>query len=494
MPRTERTFFGHPWGLSTLFMTETWERFSYYGMKAILLYYMYYQVDSGGLGMDPALAKSIFSVYGAALYMSGIIGGWVSDRLVGARRSITYGCIFIMGAHIALSIPSGGKASLFASMILLVLGTGLLKPSIIKGVGDLYDEKDSRRDSGFTVFVMGVQIGAFLAPLLLGWLTSPAQGDHSPGHNQFHLGFGLAAIGMAIGLTQYLLRQRTLAHVRVEPTNPLEPAARTRVLCAIGGGVLVLAAAVTGLALTGNLSADLVVNTITVTACGLPVVYIVVMLRSPKVTGPERSKVRAFIPLFIAMVIFWFVEEQQATVFAQYADQQMDQEAWGFHFDPAWSQIINPITMLVFAPVVAMLWLKLGKRQPNTPQKFALGLILTGIGFALPIIPFLTDGAHAKVNPVWLVLSIGVISVGELLTNPVSLSATTQLAPVAFASQTVGLNYASDAAAQGLIAQVSKLYTLETSGFYFAITGAIVVVLGMLFFLIAPLIKRRMGD
>ena len=202
-PSEQRRFFGHPVGLSTLFFTEMWERFSYYGMKAILLYYMYYEAAHGGLGMDQTLAKSLVAVYGASLYMSGILGGWIADRLIGTRRSIAYGCVLIMCAHIALAIPGGDRAALFTSMILLVLGTGLLKPNITKNVGDLYEEGDNRRDAGFTLFVMGVQIGAFLSPIVVGdLLTSPDQA--SAVGNRFHLGFGAAAIGMAIGLVQYI--------------------------------------------------------------------------------------------------------------------------------------------------------------------------------------------------------------------------------------------------------------------------------------------------
>ncbi|MFE6689004.1 peptide MFS transporter [Streptomyces sp. NPDC057743] len=488
---SQKGFFGHPRGLSTLFMTEMWERFSYYGMKAILLYYMYYQAAHGGLGLDKNLAMSLVSIYGAALYMSGIAGGWVADRILGARRSITWGCVLIVCAHVALAVPSGGQLALYTSMILLVVGTGLLKPNITKNVGDLYEEGDNRRDAGFTLFVMGVQIGSFLSPIIVGdLLTEPNQASSQGNH--FHWGFSAAAVGMTIGLVQYLLRARkTLSDAGMQVPNPLEPHQRNRVYGALGGGILALAAVITILGINGHLSADGVVNSVSVLALVVPAIYFIVMLRSSKVTAVERGRVLAFIPLFIAMMVFWFVEEQQSTVMASYADQQTDLNAWGFHLDPTLSQVINPVVMLAFAPIVASLWTKL-RRQPTTPQKFAIGLILTGAGFALLFLPWFLDGPRTPANPAWPLASLGLIAIGELFVNPVSLSATTQLAPLAFASQVVGLNYASDSAAQGLIAQVSKYYSAATSGPYFGVIGALVILVGVGLWFYAPKVHQQM--
>ncbi|MGW7488996.1 peptide MFS transporter [Streptomyces sp. NPDC054786] len=488
---SQKRFFGHPWGLSTLFMTEMWERFSYYGMKAILLYYMYYQAAHGGLGLDKNLAMSLVSIYGAALYMSGIAGGWVADRILGARRSIAWGCVLIMCAHVALAIPGGGPLALYASMVLLVVGTGLLKPNITKNVGDLYEKGDNRRDAGFTLFVMGVQMGSFLSPIIVGdVLTSPNQASSQGNH--FHWGFSAAAVGMAIGLLQYLLRARgTLGDAGMHAPNPLEVHHRTRVYGALGGAFLVLAIIIVILVVSDHLSAEGIVNSVSVLALVVPAMYFIVMLRSSKVTTVERGRVKAFIPLFIAMVVFWFVEEQQFTVMASYADQQTDLNAWGFHLDPTLVQTINPAVMLAFAPVLASLWTKL-RRQPTAPQKFAVGLILTGAGFALLFLPWFLDGPHTPANPAWLLASLGLIAIGELFVNPVGLSATTQLAPIAFASQVVGLNYASDSAAQGLIAQVSKYYSATTSGPYFGIIGSLVILLGIGLWFYSPKVHHQM--
>lgn len=192
--RADASFFGQPRGLSTLFFTEMWERFSYYGMRAILLYYMYFSVTKGGLGFDQSLAASIMAIYGSLVYLTSVIGGFVSDRILGSRRTVFYGGVLIMLGHIALSLPMGAPA-LFASILLITVGTGLLKPNISEMVGGLYTEYDTRRDSGFTIFVFGINLGSFVAPLLVSWL----------GFNvNFHLGFSLAAIGMFFGLLQYI--------------------------------------------------------------------------------------------------------------------------------------------------------------------------------------------------------------------------------------------------------------------------------------------------
>lgn len=475
-------FFGQPRGLSTLFFTETWERFSYYGMKAILLYYMYDQATHGGLGFDKGLAKSLVAVYGAALYMSGILGGWVADRLLGSRRAIFWGGVLIMFGHISLAIPAGAP-SLYASMIFLVLGTGLLKPNITNAVGALYSDTDTRRDAGFSIFYMGVNLGAFVAPFVVGTL----------GQNvNYHLGFSIAAVGMAIGLIQYVLRRRSMGDAGLTPTNPLTPAERRPVITRIVLVVAVLAAAFVGLSLAGLLTADLVVNLITVLSIALPIGYFVMMFGSKKTTSIERSRLVAYIPLFIAAVFFWFVEEQQSTVYAEFADKQTDLEALGFHMPSSWVQSINPIGIIVLAPLLAWLWVKLGKRQPTTPRKFSGGLLFTGASFLIMVVPCVLSGPTGKASPLWLLLSLTVMVVGELLLSPVGLSATTKLAPSAFVAQTVGLFLASDAAGQGLIAQISPLYNAKTAAAYFGIIGAIVFVLGVVLYVISPAIHRKM--
>jgi POT family proton-dependent oligopeptide transporter len=478
----QRGFFGHPGGLSTLFFTETWERFSYYGMRAILLYYMYEQATAGGLGIDKGLAKSLVAVYGAALYMSPIVGGWVADRMIGSRNAIFWGGVLIMVAHIALTIPVGAPA-LYASMILLVLGTGLLKSNITAAVGDLYSADDPRRDAGFSLFYMGINLGAFLAPLVVGTLGQKVN---------YHVGFGVAAIGMAIGLTQYWIRRRNLGTAGLRPTNPMTDGERGRVFARLAIGLVLLVAAVVVLAVFGLLSAELVVNAISALSFLVPVAYFVVMFTSKKVSSVERSRLVAYIPLFIGALLFWFVEEQQTTVWAQFADTQTNLDVAGFHIPSSWAQSVNPIVIIVFAPLLAFVWTKRGDRQSGTPRKFSAGLLLTGAGFLIMVIPCLLDGPDGKSNPLWLVASLTVMTLGEVCLSPVGLSATTKLAPAAFVAQTVGLFYASDAAGQGLIAEIAPLYDAHSAPVYFGSIGGIVFVAGIVLYVIAPAIQRKM--
>ncbi|GDY28639.1 peptide MFS transporter [Gandjariella thermophila] len=478
----QKGFFGHPRGLSTLFFTEMWERLSYYGMKSILLYYMYDQVVKGGLGIPSGTAKALVAVYGAALYMSGIVGGWVADRLLGSRRSILYGGILIMFAHICLAVPAG-RGALYASMVLLVLGTGLLKTNISNTVGGLYDKQDTRRDAGFSIFYMGVNTGAFLAPFIVGTLGQKVN---------YHAGFSVAAVGMAIGLIQYVLGQRHLGDAGRLPTNPLTPAERGRFSLIAGAGVAALVVLVVVLAVTGVLTADLVINVITALSVLVPLGYFAVMLRSGRTTAVERSRVVAYIPLFVASVAFWFIQEQGASVLAQYADQRTDLNAFGFAIPSSWFQSVNPVVIIVLAPAFAALWMKLGTRQPTTPRKFAYGLLLAGLSYLVLVVPAVVAGTGVKANPLWLTVSFVLVTLGELCLSPVGLSATTKLAPAAFAAQTMGLWFTSDAAAQGLSAQVVKLYTPATEAGYFGVVGGVVLVLGVALYLIAPAIHRKM--
>jgi POT family proton-dependent oligopeptide transporter len=475
-------FFGQPRGLAPLFLTEAWERFSYYGMRAILLYYMYDKVSEGGLGIDADTARSLVAVYGAAVYMSAIAGGWVSDRILGARRSTLYGAFLIMAGHICLALP-GGKAPLYLSMMFLVLGTGLLKPNISASVGDLYSADDIRRDSGFTIYYMGISCGALLAPLLVGTLGQKVN---------YHLGFSLAAIGMAIGIAVYVRGSRHLAEVSKRPSNPLlvGDIAVSR-LFGVGAAIVAVVALIVALGLTGNISADGIVDTVSVLAIALPIAYFIVMFRSRKVTALERSRVVAYIPLFIAAVCFWIIQEQGAVVIAQYAEQSTDLTALGFAIPSSWFQSVGSFVLIVLTPFVAVLWIRLARRgrQPSTPAKFGIGLFAAGLSYALLILPASQSGLT---NPLWLVASLALVTVGEMCLSPIGMSATTRLAPAAFATQTMGLWLASGAAGQGISAQIVQFYDRESAAEYFGVIGACAAALGALLVLVAPVIRKQM--
>ncbi|MCG3754403.1 MULTISPECIES: peptide MFS transporter [unclassified Amycolatopsis] len=477
----ERAFFGQPRGLVGLFFAEAWERFSYYGMRALLLYYMTDRLSDGGLGLRPESAKPLIAVYGSAIYLAAILGGWISDRLLGDRRTTLVGGFLIMCGHICLAVPAGAGA-LFASMVFIAVGTGLLKPAISSSVGDLYAAGDPRRDSGFSIYYMGISVGAVAAPLVVGTVGQ----DYD-----YHAGFGIAAIGMAAGLVVYLRSQRRLNPVSNSPKNPLRLAEvpRSRLVAVVAGIALLAVLAAVSVS-TGVLDADSAVNLISVLAIALPVGYFTVMLRSSRTTVAERARVRAYIPMFVAAVAFWCIQEQGATVIAQYAGESTDLDAFGFPIPASWFQSVGSLVLIVLTPLFAMLWLRLDRspRSPSTAHKFAAGLAIAGLSYLLMVVPAAHPG---QTNPLWLAGSLAVVTVGEMCLSPIGLSATTRLAPAAFATQTMGLWLSSNAAGQGIGAQLVKFYDARSAAGYFGALGAGAVVLALLLFALAPLIRKQ---
>ncbi|MFI8993684.1 peptide MFS transporter [Streptomyces sp. NPDC053542] len=482
-PPGDRGFFGHPRGLATLFFLEMWERFSYYGMSAILLYYLYDRTSDGGLGLDKPTASALVSVYGALVFMSGILGGWLADRLLGMRRAVLLGGVLIMCGHLALAVP-GGLPALLVSMLLIVAGTGLLKPNVSSLVGELYSSADNRRDAGFSLFYMGINLGAFIAPYLVGTLGQQVD---------YHLGFGLAAVGMAAGLVVYVRGRARLGRSGDAPTHPLRASERRPAALRAVVGTAVLALVLVSLGVTGTLTVRTLINAVSVLAVLLPAAYVIMMLRSPHTDAVERSRLIAYIPLFIGAVCYWVVNEQSGSVLAQFADTRTDLELFGLAVPSSWFQSLNPIATLLLAPTFAWLWIRLGDRQPTTPRKFGTGLLLGGASFVLMAGPGLLHGVDALAGPWWLVASYFVVICGSMCLSPVGLSATTKLAPRAFLAQMMSLWFLASAAAGGINAQLVQLYRPQTEVAYFAGVGAAVMAAGVVMHLISPWVQRRMG-
>ncbi|GAA3660046.1 peptide MFS transporter [Lentzea roselyniae] len=475
----DKGFFGHPRGLSTLFFTELWERFSFYGMKAILGLYLWTAVAEGGMGVDKALALSVVAIYGSSVYMSGVAGGWLADRVFGGQRATFYGGLLIMCGHLALALPIG-LAGVYLGLVLIVLGTGLLKPNISTVVGGLYEQHDTRRDAGFTVFYMAINIGGFVSPLITGALAD--------GIN-YHVGFAAAAVGMALGLIQYQLGRKHLRGSAAVPPNPLPQQEKGRVYGLIAAIAVALVAA--GFVAYQLWDVDGVIAVISILSVLLPVTYFTIMIRSRKTTAEERPRVIAYIPLFIAAAMFWLIFEQSASVIAEFADSHVDNHVFGWEFPVAWFQSINPIMIIVLAPVFALLWVKLADRAPSTPRKFAGALVLVGLSFVLMYFAS-NSAADGKVTPLWLVVMFLIMTAGELMLSPVGLSVTTKLAPRAFASQTMGLWFLASAAGSGIAAQLVKFYTSSPSAYFMTLGGA-AIVLGIALAAAAPVIRKLMS-
>jgi POT family proton-dependent oligopeptide transporter len=472
----ERTLFGHPVGLANLFGVELWERFSFYGMLTILGYYLYYSLTDGGLELPKATATGIVGAYGGLVYLSTVLGGWIADRLLGMERTVFYGGVVVMCGHIALAILPG-LAGVAAGLVLVALGSGALKANASSLLGTLYEKDDPRADGGFTLFYLGINLGAFIGPLITGLLQT---------HAGFHYGFGAAAVGMAVGLAQYVFFRRNLGeHGRTVP-NPLPRSAIGWAVATLVVVVIVIVLAfVTGLVTLANLSQ---VTTGVIIAAS--VAYFVVMLTSSKVAALERTRVRAFIPLFIANAVFWSLFQQIFTVLAVYSDERMNWSIFGWTAPSSWIGSIEPVWIIALAPLFAIMWTRLGNRAPTTPRKFAYGVIGMGLAFLL-FLP--TSGTTGKSVPALLVVGImAVFAVSELLLSPIGLSVTTKLAPEAFRAQMMALYFFSVGLGTSMSGVLARFYDPAHEFAYFGIIGAVAIGAGVIVFAVAPWISRLM--
>ncbi|MGG7506970.1 peptide MFS transporter [Plantibacter sp. YIM 135249] len=471
-----KAFFGQPRALANVFGVEMWERFSFYGMQGILLIYLYFSVTDGGLGVDKATAAGIVGAYGGSVYLSTILGAWLADRVLGSERVLFAGAIVIMAGHVALAIIPGG-AGVVVGLILVAFGSGGLKANATRIVGTLYGEKDPRRDAGFSIFYLGINLGGFLGPILTGLVQSTAG---------FHWGFGLAAAGMAVGLIQYSFGRKRLPDEARAVPNPL-PRNRRALMAGLAAAFVVVAIVlvVTGVVTAENL--PLVIIGLVIVAA---VSYFAVMLSSKLVSSTERSRLFAFIPLFIANAAFWSLYQQQFTVLTIYSDERLDRNLFGWEFPIPWVQSINPIFIIILSGVFAAIWTKWGDRQPSTPVKFAAGTILMGLAFLL----FLA-WAGGGPNSTPLIAMIGILLVftmAELLISPVGLSASTKLAPHAFEAQMVALYFLSVSLGTAMAGQLAKLYTPETETAYFSVIGGVAILIGILLAVFSPMVLRLM--
>lgn len=472
---TGRTFFGQPFELSTPFAVELWERFSFYGMQGIVLIYMYYSLTRGGLGIDEGVATGIMGAYGGSVYLFTILGAWTADRLIGADRTLFGSAVVVMLGHIALALIPG-VAGVGVGLVLIALGSGGLKATATTIVGSLYERDDPRRDAGFSLYYLGVNLGAFAGPILTGLLQSRLG---------FHFGFGLAAVGMAAGLVQYAIRRRNLPDAVQHVANPL-PRRRYPLVAvlAVVALVVVVVAVLTGLLTVTTLPLVVVVVVVVAT-----VAYFVVILGSG-LTADERSRVFAFIPLFVGSAVFWSLYQQQFTVVTIYADQRLDRDLFGFEMPVSWVQSINPIMIIVLSGVFAAVWTRLGDRQPSTPTKFALGTGIMGVAFLL-FLPFTGTGENG--TPVIALVGIlFVFTIAELLLSPTGQSVATKLAPPKFQTQMVALFFLSVSLGTAMTGVLSAFYDPRAEAPYFTVLGLVAVVVGVVLLVLAKPVLRLM--
>jgi POT family proton-dependent oligopeptide transporter len=488
MTRPQDTrFFGHPVGLSTLFFTEMWERFGYYGMRALLILFLVAPVSGGGMGLDVLTAGSIYGLYTASVYLWSLPGGWLADRFLGQRKAVLYGGILIAVGYLMLAATDARV--FYAGLCVVVAGTGLLKPNISTIVGQIYGPSDPRRDSGFSIFYMGINVGATIAPLICGYVGQRIN---------WHWGFAISGVCMALGVVQYWFGQRHLGDAGLHPVPPanLEEALSQRRWLRYGVlAVLAVAAAMTILHLSGilPLTALLLVNALGVLLLVIVAVLFAWMLLGGDWTPVERKRLAAILVLFIAASLFWSAFEQAGSSLNLFAERSTDNHILGFAFPSSWFQSLNSFFIVAVAPLLAWLWLRLGTRQPSSPAKFAWGLIFVGTGYVVLLFGSLLSAGGAKVTPMFLVVTYLMHTLGELCLSPVGLSAITKLAPVRIGSLMMGVWFVSISVGNYLGGRLASVYGTLPVPVLFGLVAGFSILAGLCLFVIAKPVTRLMG-
>jgi POT family proton-dependent oligopeptide transporter len=489
----EATFLGHPRGLATLFFTEFFERYSYYGMRALLVLFLTATTADGGFAVDNVTAGSVYGLYTSAAYLACLPGGWLADRLFGQRRSVMYGGILISLGNFMLAL--GTPLIFYLGLIVTALGTGMLKPNVSAIVGELYQgQPGERRDAAFSIFYVGINLGAFVAPLISGTIGETIG---------YRWGFLTAGIAMLLGVLQYRLTSRFLGDAGLEPrgTNPEERQKSTRILLA---GLAVLAIAV--LVVAGGIidvSAARLAELFKWAMQGIAVVFFAAVLLFGKLDATEKKRVLVIAVFFLCAYLFWTGFEQAGTTLNLFARDLTDRSFLGSFFDAhehptTWYQSVNSVFIILLSPFFAWMWVALGARQldPSAPLKFGLGLVLLGAGFAVLILAAQLIIAHGgKVGPQWLLMTYFLHTCGELCLSPIGLSNVTKLAPPRFVSQMMGIWFLGAALGNLTAGQIggrigSEVATMPSEFMNMTLFG---VGTGAVVLLLSPIFRRWMG-
>ncbi len=481
----DTSFFGHPRGLATLFMTEMWERFTYYGMRAILLLYLVAAIQDGGLGIDEKTGSAIYGLYIGGTYLFCLLGGYIADRIIGAQKAVWWGGILIMLGNALLAF--GDARLFFIGLMLIVSGVGLLKPNISALVAQLYPEGGSRRDAGFSIFYMGINLGAFIGSALV-----PEVADKFG----WGYGFALPAIGMALGLVQFAITRKHLGSAGAEPAGAATQgrASWTPILAFLGAVVLVVA-----LSLAGVIHLDpIVINSrVSIVIALFAIGYFTYLYFFAGLDTEERKRVIVMFVLFIACAMFWAGFEQAGASLNLFADRYTDRNVFGWEMSAGFLQAVNPFFIIVFAPMFAALWVWLGARNldPSAPVKFALGLILMGVGFYVMFLASKYVVAGDKVLPTWLVLTYMFHTFGELCLSPVGLSSFSKLAPTRFVGQALGVWFMATSLGNNIAGQIASTFDWENPAqmpgqFMFIVWWGVIG--GVVLLVLSPFMKKYM--
>ena len=502
-PSSDRSFFGHPRGLSTLFFTEMWERFSYYGMRAFLIFYMTAALGAGGMGLDVATAAAIYGTYTAMVYLMSVPGGWLADRVLGQRRAVLYGGMLIAAGHYTLAVPA--PAAFYIGLVLIVLGTGLLKPNISVIVGQLYAARDVRRDAAYSIFYMGINLGAFLGPLIAGFLAQDPRfraliaGWGLDPNSTWHWAFGSAGVGMTLGLVQYARSGHLLGDAGIAPGGATTPelAARFRRQALLwGGGAGAVLVVVTLLATAGLVT---ILPTTVRTAAGysliaITAIFFATLFLDRSWTHEERGRLWVIFVFFVCASVFWSVFEQAGSTLNLFADRSTRNELLGVGFPSSWFQSLNSLYIIAFAPVFAWLWVKLGARQPGAPAKFAFGLIGVGLGFVVLVPAAARAVPGVLVSPLWLSAVYLIHTWAELCLSPVGLSSMTKLAPPRVVGSMMGVWFLGASVGNFLAGQMASLYEQMPLERLLAAVSVLPIVAGIVMLLLAKRFSAMMSE
>jgi POT family proton-dependent oligopeptide transporter len=485
----DQSFFGHPRALATLFFTEMWERFTFYGMRALLVLFLVDAVSTGGYGLDDKTATSIYGLYTAAVFMAALPGGWIADRLVGAQRAVMAGGLLMTIGSLMLAVP-GPPQLFFAGLVVIILGVGLLKPNVSTLVATLYPEGGGRRDAGFTIFYMGINLGAFIGPLIAGGLAQ---------RYGWRIGFLAAAIGLPLGLLQFWKSRHLLQGTGATPHRGDGGAGlagdwrRLGVALALLGGVAVLF-------LSGILAADPVrlARGAAYVLVGMAVSYFIYLFLGAGLDPTERRRMVVVLVMFVACALFWSGFEQAGSSMNLFAKRYTDRFIGGFEIPAGWFQSVQPAFVILFAPAFSALWVYLARRNlnPAAPLKFAFGLLLMGLGFLFMVKAASLVAGGMRSPAYFLILTYMVHTFGELCLSPVGLSTVTKLAPARFVGQMMGVWFLASSLGKltaGLIAgsfDANNLPAMPGRYFDIVVYGCGV---GLVLLLISGRVTRLMG-
>jgi proton-dependent oligopeptide transporter, POT family len=479
---SDTRFFGHPRGLATLFFTEMWERYSYYGTRALLILYMTAATTSGGLGFSVMKAGAIYGFYTAMVYLLSLPGGWIADRIIGQQGAVLLGGILIAAGNLCLASPP--ITAFYAGLAFLMVGTGLLKPNVSTIVGQLYAPGDKRRDAGFSIFYMGINIGAF-SPLIVGWVGEKVN---------WRLGFATSAIGMVVGIVQYLVTGRHLGDAGKHPSSTGD-AARDRAQKKNGSiavtALLAILAVIAVLASKGiiRVTAEEISDGLGWILLAIAAAVFSWMIFGRQWSTEERKRAAAILVLFIASCTFWAVYEQAGSSLNLFAERNTNRVVLGYQFPASWFQNVQPFFVVILAPLYAWLWVRLGRREPSSPAKFSYGLLFVGLSFLV----LLPAASHTNVSPNWLNFSYFLSVIGEMCLSPVGLSAMTKLAPAGAAGFVMGVWFLSLSIGNWLAGRAGSLFESMPLPKLFGIGGIVPIVAALILVLLIKPTKRLMS-